>query len=659
MICSKCGADVPEGRKFCIKCGAASSGKIELSETAQGNNSCPNCGAPILAGRAFCGSCGNRVIPDIDVSIPSGSSGKVASSASSQQQFHGSTEKEELKDAATIRVPNSVYNSETTQTTNDILSIPNRSENVENRPGIPIWVWASIAFAVLAAVGGWFILHRPKQETPPHVAQHGSLSVSSQTVSDSSTMSSLSDTTGNAKDYVFTKHWAIGNLPCNYLGGAYTFFDDQHGNVLVTQGKVQLPGAPTKVAYSEVSSSGFTLTMTTYANDLVAKLLNDPNAISGTQIEQVTLLSPDKISVHLTTKILDINSLLNHVKNYETKDETNIWTACPNDTQQNASAIANAPTNASSPSTTASPETPADLTTTSLANLSYQVGGALSYLGQSGSTVKLTDGSGSFGDWQAFLDKGSTAYGDLDGDGVPDAVVVLHFEGPGSAAPMVLAAITNHSGIAKNVAVRSLGDNATVKNINIQDGVVTVNLLTVGPNDSMANPETPQVLKLKVNGNKFLPADKRLTAAGDAEFISPHIATHNIQIAPGAGFAFYPTFGGNWRITAPGGGFRATFDAPQDGKYDLAVTHLTSAAPTCPGNGFSPITIALNSQNIVKNYDPAQSHNGSHDFVTDHWTLNLHEGQNLLAWTAGNLCTHYWIQRIEIRNDLAATGSGI
>jgi hypothetical protein len=303
----------------------------------------------------------------------------------------------------------------------------------------------------------------------------------------------------------------------------------------------------------------------------------------------------------------------------------------------------------------------AGLTMTSLANMNYEVGDALSELGERISTVKLVDGKGSFGDWNAFLDKEHIAFGDLGGDGIDDAVVVLTFEGPGSAAPQVLVAVTNLNAKGESTAAKSLGDNSVVKGINISGAIITVNMLTVGPNDSMANPETPQVLKLKVKGSKFLPADEHLTEAGDAEFTSPHIASHNIQITPDVGFAFYSTFGGNggnWRITAPGGGFRATFNAPQDGKYDFTVTHLTSAASICPGNGFSPVTIALNSQEVVENYDPAQSHNGSHGFVTDHWILNLHEGQNLLTWTAGSLCTHYWIQHLEIRSYAPALGNG-
>jgi hypothetical protein len=496
MICSKCGASVPEGRKFCIKCGAAFSSKAEPPETTQRNANCAKCGAPILPGRAFCGSCGNRVIPDIGVGTSSESLERAGPVLSSQQRLDDATEIGEITDTTTAPVLNSARDQRTTRETNDVFAVPDRSEDVENRPRVPVWACVSLAVAILACVGGWFILHLPKQQMPSQVAQ------------------------------------------------------------------------------------------------------------------------------------------------------------------QSVSTTASTPRAASTSSAPVPATTPAGLTSTSLANMNYQVSDALSELGERTSIVKLVDGKGSFGDWNAFLDKEHISFGDLNGDGIKDAAVVLTFEGPGSAAPQVLVAVTNVNGKGESAAVKALGDNSVVKSINISGGVITVNMLTVGPNDSMANPETPQVLKLKVKGSKFLPADGHMAAAGDAEFTAPQIASHDIQIAPGAGFAFYPTFGGNWRITVPGGGFHATFDAPQDGKYDLAVTHLTSAAPACPGNGFSPVTIALDSQDIVENFDPAQSHNGSHDFVTDHWILNLHEGQNLMTWTAGKLCTNYWIQRIEIQKNMPDNGNG-
>jgi hypothetical protein len=160
----------------------------------------------------------------------------------------------------------------------------------------------------------------------------------------------------------------------------------------------------------------------------------------------------------------------------------------------------------STPATAPKPSAtvPARLTMTSVANMNYQVGDALSELGERTRTVKLVDGKGSLGDWNAFLDKEHIAFGDLDGDGIDDAVVVLTFEGPGSAAPQVLAAVTNRSGKGESTAVKRLGYNAVIKSINISGGVITVEMLTVGPNDPMCCPATPQVLRLTVQRNEFV-----------------------------------------------------------------------------------------------------------------------------------------------------------
>jgi hypothetical protein len=133
-----------------------------------------------------------------------------------------------------------------------------------------------------------------------------------------------------------------------------------------------------------------------------------------------------------------------------------------------------------------------------------------------------------------------------------------------------------------------------------------------------------------------------------AEFSAPTITSHNISVIPGPSFAYYKAFGGSWRITSPGGGFTGTFNVLVPGQYDLVVTHLTSSADACPENGSSPVTIRLNSEVIAGNYDPAAHHVGNHDWATDRWTIEANPGQYILSWTAGALCSHYWIRRIEL-----------
>jgi Double zinc ribbon len=339
MVCSKCGTEVPEGRKFCVKCGTAFSGEAEPRDMAQRNANCAKCDAPLAPGRAFCGSCGNRVIPSSGGGTSSESLERVGPISSTQKKLNDATEKGELTDPAMVSVLNSADGQRTTAKNNDALAVLGRYEEVENRSRASNWIWVAIAVATLVSVGGWFMLHRTKQQVPPQVAPQ--------------------------------------------------------------------------------SSS----------------------------------------------------------------------------------------TTASTPTATAPVTVTAGLTTRTLANMDYEVGDALSELGERTSTVTLVDGKGSFGDWNAFLDKDHIAFGDLDGDGIDDAVVVLTFEGPGSAAPQVLVAVTNLHGKGESTASKGLGYSAIIKKISISGGIITVNTLTVGPNDSMANPETPEVLRLKVKGGKFLPAD--------------------------------------------------------------------------------------------------------------------------------------------------------
>ena len=86
----------------------------------------------------------------------------------------------------------------------------------------------------------------------------------------------------------------------------------------------------------------------------------------------------------------------------------------------------------------------------------------------------------------------------------------------------------------------------------------------------------------------------------------------------------------------------------------MRVTHLSSGSAGCPGGGYSPVTIKVRGNTVVADYDPAENHGGSHGMVTDTWNVALQAGNNSLQWIAGDLCTHYWIQRIEV----VAAGSG-
>lgn len=61
MICSKCGNEVAEGKKFCGKCGNPMGAAAPASA---GGVICSKCGAPVTPGKKFCGKCGSPVSAD-------------------------------------------------------------------------------------------------------------------------------------------------------------------------------------------------------------------------------------------------------------------------------------------------------------------------------------------------------------------------------------------------------------------------------------------------------------------------------------------------------------------------------------------------------------------------------------------------------------------
>ena len=76
------------------------------------------------------------------------------------------------------------------------------------------------------------------------------------------------------------------------------------------------------------------------------------------------------------------------------------------------------------------------------------------------------------------------AFGDVNGDGVEDAVVVLISEPGGSGVFYDLAVVLNQNGQPNNIATEFLGDRIELKGISIIDGEITVKALTDGSNDS-------------------------------------------------------------------------------------------------------------------------------------------------------------------------------
>jgi len=80
------------------------------------------------------------------------------------------------------------------------------------------------------------------------------------------------------------------------------------------------------------------------------------------------------------------------------------------------------------------------------------------------------------------------AAGELNGDGAFDAAVVLVVEPGGSGRFRYLAAMVNEDGRPRNAATVFLGDRVQIRDLNIRDGAIVVDLLDHGADDPMPFP---------------------------------------------------------------------------------------------------------------------------------------------------------------------------
>ncbi len=92
----------------------------------------------------------------------------------------------------------------------------------------------------------------------------------------------------------------------------------------------------------------------------------------------------------------------------------------------------------------------------------------------------------------------SVAFGDIDGDGAPDATVVLVTQTGGSGTFYYLAPVLNHSGTPEALAPVLLGDRIEMQALSVEAGEISVDMLTAGPDDPLCCPtqETHNVYAL-------------------------------------------------------------------------------------------------------------------------------------------------------------------
>ena len=144
--------------------------------------------------------------------------------------------------------------------------------------------------------------------------------------------------------------------------------------------------------------------------------------------------------------------------------------------------------------------------------LSLQALGSATYQGVYEEPVQLTEGTYT---GEPFVEAGASrptvmfvdqfvAYGDLNGDGVGDAAVILAENSGGSGVFVYLVAVINQDGTPVNVATQLLGDRVDLKSVIIKDGEIVVNMITQGPDDPFCCPTMEVTQSYRLEGDQLI-----------------------------------------------------------------------------------------------------------------------------------------------------------
>lgn len=106
----------------------------------------------------------------------------------------------------------------------------------------------------------------------------------------------------------------------------------------------------------------------------------------------------------------------------------------------------------------------------------------------------------------------TVSFGDLDGDGVEDAAVVLWANTGGSGTFIYLVPVLNEDGKGQQAGVQMLGDRVQIKSIAINSGKINLEVLSQGAADPMVSPSLQSVQEYTLKDGKLV----MLTPAGSS-----------------------------------------------------------------------------------------------------------------------------------------------
>lgn len=97
----------------------------------------------------------------------------------------------------------------------------------------------------------------------------------------------------------------------------------------------------------------------------------------------------------------------------------------------------------------------------------------------------------------AFVES-PVGYGDLNGDGLTDAAIILAHNGGGTGDFEYLIPVLAQNGQPEQIGSDFLGDRVKVNNLTITPGQVTVDMLVAGPNEPLCCPTQPVSKTFKI-----------------------------------------------------------------------------------------------------------------------------------------------------------------
>jgi hypothetical protein len=115
------------------------------------------------------------------------------------------------------------------------------------------------------------------------------------------------------------------------------------------------------------------------------------------------------------------------------------------------------------------------------------------------------------------LVQGFRRVGDLDGDGVPEAVVLLAARGGGTGENLHLAVAKREGERIVNVATALVGDRVQVRDARIEEGRIVLDVVQVGPGDAMCCPGELLSRSWELRGSSL----EELPASASAGRLSP------------------------------------------------------------------------------------------------------------------------------------------